>query len=108
MAVSWLLLALLVVIVLLVAFKSQDLMFLLVLVKKYMFFIVFLVIVLFLVFSFTHISNTQGLDVSSSKGVANAVKVYIFWIGDVVGNVARSTGYFIKQDWVPAPVNGTG
>tara|TARA_Y100000310_G_scaffold344292_1_gene456242 strand:+ start:66 stop:392 length:327 start_codon:yes stop_codon:yes gene_type:complete len=108
MAVSWLLLALLAVIVLLVAFKSQDVMFLLVLVKKYMFFIVFLVVVLFLVFSLTHISRTQDLDLGSSKGVASAAKVYLVWVGDVFGNIWRSTGYFIKQDWVPGPVNGTG
>lgn len=99
MEFGWIAIGLLVVIVMALIFKSQDLVFIFALMKKHLFTALLIGAVLFFAFSLTHIHSTYNTDLTTLGGVAQAGKIYLIWLKNVFGNLAKVTGYAVNQDW---------
>ncbi len=107
MALSWWLIGILLIALVVTVFKTQDVMFIFSLVRKYFF--VFLIIgsILFISFSFYHIYSKYDLDLTNSKGIANAGKLYFTWFLNIFKNIGKITGYAVNQDWVLNSTNAS-
>ncbi len=94
MMISWITLVLIGIflVILMMVFKAKE-------VRHKLGFVVVASIVLFLVFSFYQVYMTQKLDFTSLDGVLNAGKLYVGWLGNMFGNVAKVSNYAIQQDW---------
>jgi len=69
-------------------------------------FIISLVLLaLFLYASIFFISSKNDLDLDSTEGVTDALKVYVGWLANGFQNFKTITGNMIKMDW--SSTNGT-
>jgi hypothetical protein len=46
-----------------------------------------------------YITSTREIDLASYDGIVEVGRIYLSWLGSVVGNVAKTAGYVVKQDW---------
>ena len=58
-----------------------------------------LVFALFLYSTAIVVNKTNELDLTTTEGVFDAVKVYLGWLGNGFGNLKTLTGNAIKMDW---------
>lgn len=56
-------------------------------------------IVLFLVFSFSHVYKSNKPDLTTFDGISQVTKLYFSWLGGVFKNLGKVTGFAINQDW---------
>ena len=89
--IHWIVIVILVVIGLMVI-KMSDI--------KHRFFILLLIfLALFLYTSMLFISQKNNLDLSTSEGVFQAIKVYMGWLANGFHNVKSLVGKAIDMDW---------
>jgi hypothetical protein len=99
MIATWILIGLIAVILFVLIFKSQDLLAVFSIINNYLFFFIVAGIVLFFIFSLVHIHSNYDVDLSDSKGLMAAGKIYFGWFKGILSNVGDITGYATKQDW---------
>jgi len=73
---------------------------------KHRFFVIILILLaLFLYTSMNLVTEKNSLDLTTSEGFFNAVKVYTGWLGNGFQNLKSLTGRAIGMDW--KSTNGT-
>lgn len=58
-----------------------------------------IVLVAMFAISLLYVYVSHGANLSSFDGLVGFGKAYFSWAGGVFHNVARVTGYAVKQDW---------
>lgn len=61
--------------------------------------VLIIVLLLFFIVSFSQVISKPGVNFSTIAGMANAGKLYFFWLKNVFYNVARLTGNAVHMDW---------
>jgi len=64
-----------------------------------------LIFVLFLYSTIVIVNKGNEINLTTSEGIFDAVKVYFGWLGNGFGNLKTLTGNAIKMDWIST--NGT-
>jgi hypothetical protein len=73
---------------------------------KHKFSVIFLVLfLLFLVFSFLAVANSNSLHLGSATGFFSGIKLYFSWLGHAFDNMRVITGNVVRMDWF---TNSTG
>lgn len=54
---------------------------------------------LFFLLSFGYLAVKHDLSFSSMSNISYAGKVYIVWLGAIIDNVVKVSGYVLQQDW---------
>lgn len=65
-----------------------------------------ILLLLFFYLSFSGVVNSSNIDLNSPSGVASAAKIYVSWLGSLIGNLKTITGNIVRMDW--SPKNSTG
>lgn len=73
-------------------------------IKNNFFYFFVLLIFVFITISLIHINSTYDVDFKTSEGIKETFKIYYSWAANVFGNIAKVTGYAIKQDWLNSTV----
>lgn len=53
----------------------------------------------FFILSMGYLVIKHDISLSSLDGLSKAVKLYVLWIGNLLGNVAKISGYALNQNW---------
>ncbi|MFA5174253.1 MAG: hypothetical protein WC438_03665 [Candidatus Pacearchaeota archaeon] len=67
--------------------------------------LIIIVLAIFLVITMGIVSQNNSLDLSTTKGFFDAVKVYMGWLGNGFQNMKHLTGNAVKMDWTS--INGS-
>jgi len=103
----WLIVVAIILVVFLVLFRTMNQVYLLALFKKNFFYMVFIALMALVVISVINIHMNNDFDYSTLDGWKGLGKVYFSWLGGLLSNVVKVTGYAIQQDWIPGG-NSTG
>lgn len=88
------------IIVIVLLFRLMNKVSILSLLKKnFFYFFLFLFVAIFII-SAINIHSNYSFDFKTLDGWKGLFKVYLGWFGHVVGNLAKITGYAIRQDWI--------
>ena len=104
---SWLIISGVVVIIFVLLFKSMNNIYVLSWVKDNFFWFFLIGLLLFFTFSLSRVSNNYHLDFSTADGLKNAGKVYLGWLGTLMSNIGKVSGYVVSQDWTKINLNST-
>ncbi len=96
---TWLIVPAIIVVGLIILFRSLNQVYVLQWLKENFFYMFLIVILVFFAFSLTKLHKTHNLDFTSGEGIAAAGKVYVSWLGTIVKNLGRITGYAAQQEW---------
>ena len=69
--------------------------------------IALIVLALFIYASFSAVTSSHHLDVKTAKGVFEASKIYVMWLGQAFSNLKSLTGNAVHMDWMPKNVSIT-
>jgi len=58
-----------------------------------------LIFLIFFVLSLGFLVIKHDISLSSWEGITKAVKIYSLWIGNILGNIVKVSGYALNQDW---------
>jgi uncharacterized membrane protein len=58
-----------------------------------------LIVVGFLVISLIVVYSGENVDLSNLDGVTHAAKLYFSWLGNLLNNLGRISGYAVSQNW---------
>ena len=92
MILLWWLLIVLLIVLLMVLFKAKE-------VRHKISLIAIVGIFLFLIFSFIQIYQSHKADLTTFDGIVKAGKIYVSWLGQLFGNIGKTVGFAVKQDW---------
>jgi len=67
--------------------------------NNFFYFFLFIFLALFII-SAINIHSTYSFDFSTLEGWKGLFKVYLGWFSQVIGNLAKITGYAAQQDWI--------
>jgi hypothetical protein len=73
---------------------------------NFFYFFLFLFLAIFVI-SAVNIHSTYSFDFKTWDGWKGLFKVYLSWFSQMIGNMARITGYAVHQDWITVN-NSTG
>jgi hypothetical protein len=65
-------------------------------------------LLIFLVVSFSQIYKVNKPNLKSFDGISEVIKIYFSWLGGLVKNIGKVTGYAIHQDWGLNLTNSSG
>lgn len=89
---GWIIVISAVLFVLLVAFKFKEIR------HKFSLILIALVL-LFLIFSFMQVYNTNKADLKTFDGVVSVGKLYFAWLGSIFANIGKTSSFVVHQDW---------
>jgi hypothetical protein len=69
--------------------------------------IVLILLVLFLYTSIAGVVSKNDIDLKTPKGIFEAGKVYLSWLGQTFTNLKELTGNAIKMEWMPKNISIT-
>jgi len=69
--------------------------------------IALILLALFIYASFSAVVDSHNINMASAKGVFEASKVYVMWLGQAFTNFKSLTGNAIHMDWMPRNVSIT-
>ena len=95
----WLLVSIVLVILIGILIRTTNQVYVLYLIRDNFFYFFLFLVFIFLAISLTHIHTTYDIDLTSLKGVGEAMKIYFLWFKGVLHNLGDITGYASKQNW---------
>ncbi len=96
----WITIALVVIIVLAILFRTMNQVYLLSILKNNFFYFFIILIIAFVAYSMIKIHSSNNFDYKTTEGWKGVGRVYYFWFTNIVGNLVKTTGYAINQNWV--------
>ncbi|MBS3077699.1 FeoB-associated Cys-rich membrane protein [Candidatus Pacearchaeota archaeon] len=103
---TWLVFAAIILIVFFVFRTIRKISFFSLLKHNFFYFFLFLFLAIFII-SAINIHSTNSFDFKTLDGWKGLLKIYMNWFGNLIGNVAKVTGYAVHQDWITVN-NSTG
>ncbi len=67
--------------------------------NNFFYFFVFIFLAIFVI-SAINIHSTYSFDFKTLDGWKGLFKIYLSWLAQFVGNLAKVTGYAAQQDWI--------
>ena len=104
---AWLIITGIVILIFIILFKSMNNIYVLSWIKDNFFWFFLIALLIFFTFSLTKVSKSNNLDFSTKDGLMHAGTTYLSWLGNVVGNLGKVTGYAVQQDWTSVNLNNT-
>jgi hypothetical protein len=62
---------------------------------------ILIILMMFFVIGALFIVTNQNLQIYKQENFSTFSKIYLGWLGDIYSNVIKSTGYFVRLDWLP-------
>ena len=75
--------------------------------KHRIYIIVIVIVLLFLLGTFSLVANNNSIDLKTSSGTIQAMRVYFVWLGQSFSNLKTLTANVIGMEWVPEGHNVT-
>ena len=100
----WLAISLIMLVLLIILLRTTNQVYVLYLIRNNFFYFFVLLIFIFMTISLIHIHSTYDINFKTSGGIKEAFKIYYSLAANVFGNLAKVTGYAIKQDWLNSTV----
>ena len=69
--------------------------------KHRVFIVLIVLVLLFLLGTFSFVAQNNSIDLETSSGTIQAMKVYFVWLGQSFTNIKTLTANVIGMDWVP-------
>jgi hypothetical protein len=95
--ISWLIIVVLIIIGALILKASH--------IRHRFSFILIILLFIFLFYTMDMVTKKNNLDIKTTEGFFNAVKIYVSWLGLGFHNMKVLVGNAIKMDWTS--INGT-
>src|SRR3989344_4928326 len=96
---SWLIISGIIVLIFVILFRSINNIYVLSWIKDNFFWFFVIGLLIFFTFSLTKVSKNYNLDFSTKEGLKQAGAIYLSWLGNVIGNLGKVTGFAVRQDW---------
>jgi len=58
-----------------------------------------LIFLIFFILSIGFLVIKHDISLSSSEGITKALKIYALWMGNILGNIVKISGYALNQNW---------